>query len=244
MENEVREVLVTGASKGIGREIACHLAENGFKILVHYGRDEAGAVETVNRIKKSGGQGSIIGFDVTNRAQTKEALELYIEQHGAFFGIVSNAGVAKDAPFPGMTDEEWDQVINTNLNGFYNVVKPCIMPMVKKRKPGRIVAMTSVSGLVGNRGQVNYSASKSAIIGAVKALSLELAKRNITVNCVAPGLIETGMISEEVWGHAKPMVPMQRMGSVREVSSVVNFLMSDEASYITRQVISVNGGMV
>lgn len=242
MNNE-KEILVTGASKGIGRAIAIHLAESGFKILVHYGRDEYGAKETVEQIRLNGGAATTVGFDVTNREQAKELLHAHMNQNGAFYGIVLNAGIALDAPFPGMVDDEWDRVINTNLNGFYNVVRPCIMPMVRRKRPGRIVAMSSVSGIIGNRGQVNYSASKSAIIGAVKALAIELGKRNITVNCVAPGLIETGMISEEIWEHAKAMIPMQRMGTVREVSSCVNYLMSEEASYITRQVISVNGGM-
>ncbi len=244
MGKNLKQILVTGASKGIGRGIACRLSESDYEVVVHYRQDEEGAVSTIDQIKELGGRGRILGFDVTDREQTREALEIDMNNNGAYYGIVTNAGIAKDAPFPGMTDEEWDQVIDTNLNGFYNVVRPCVMPMIRRREPGRIVAMTSVSGLVGNRGQVNYSASKSAIIGATKALSLELAKRNITVNCVAPGLIDTGMISEEIWNYAKPMVPLKRMGTVREVSSMVNFLMSDEASYITRQVISVNGGMV
>lgn len=238
------EILVTGASKGIGRGIATHLAESGYRILIHYGRDKDGAEDTKSIIQEAGGKASIIGFDVANREEVKEKLEKHMTEHGAFYGIVSNAGIARDAAFPGMTDEDWDQVIDTNLNGFYNVVRPCVMEMIRRRKPGRIVTMSSVSGVAGNRGQVNYSASKGAIIAATKALSLELAKRKITVNCVAPGLIDTGMISEEIWSHAKAMVPMQRMGSVREVSSLVNFLMSEEASYITRQVISVNGGMI
>ncbi|MAF92441.1 MAG: 3-oxoacyl-ACP reductase FabG [Bdellovibrionota bacterium] len=238
------EILVTGASKGIGRGIATHLAESGFKVLIHYGRDEAGALETKKIIEDAGGKAAIIGFDVANREEVKSKLEAYMAENSAFYGIVCNAGIAKDAAFPGMTDEDWDQVIDTNLNGFYNVLRPCVMEMIRRRKPGRIVTMSSVSGVAGNRGQVNYSASKGAIIAATKALSLELAKRKITVNCVAPGLIDTGMISDEIWSHAKAMVPMQRMGDVREVSSVVNFLMSEEASYITRQVISVNGGMI
>lgn len=244
MSNESKEILVTGASKGIGQGIAIHLASSGYKVLVHYGRDEKGACETAETIEKNGGTASIIGFNVTNREETRETLEKYITDNGCFYGIVNNAGIAKDTAFPAMTDDEWDSVIDTNLNGFYNVVRPCILPMVRARKPGRIVAITSVSGLMGNRGQVNYSASKSGVIGAVKALSLEVAKRNITVNCVAPGIIETEMISDEIWQHAKHIVPMQRKGSVRDVSSVVNFLMSEDANYITRQVISVNGGIV
>lgn len=244
MELLNKSVLVTGASKGIGQGIALGLGKKGYEVVIHYGRDQQGAEATLEEIKRAGGQGRVLGFDVSDRSATQAALENDMQEFGAYYGLVSNAGIAKDAPLPAMTDDEWDSVINTNLNGFYNVVRPCVMPMIRRRKPGRIIAMTSVSGIAGNRGQVNYSASKAAIIGAVKALSLEVAKRGITVNCVAPGLIDTGMISEEIWDHAKGMIPMQRMGTVEEVFSVVNFLMSEGASYVTRQVISVNGGMV
>ncbi|MNT35644.1 3-oxoacyl-[acyl-carrier-protein] reductase FabG [compost metagenome] len=166
-----------------------------------------------------------------------------MQEHGAYYGIVCNAGIVRDAAFPAMNDDEWDAVIDTNLGGFYNVAKPCIMPMVHRRQPGRIVVISSVSGITGNRGQVNYSASKAGLIGAAKALAVELGKRQITVNCVAPGLIDTGMVNEEIFSHAKPMIPLQRMGKPEEVAGLVSYLMSENAGYITRQVISVNGGM-
>ncbi len=240
----MNSVLVTGASKGLGKDIALKLGENGFDVIVHYGFDSEGAEQTLNDIKSKGGSGRVISFDVKNRDEVKTKLESDMNEHGAYYGVVSNAGICRDTAFPAMADSDWDDVINTNLNGFYNVVRPCIMPMIKRRKPGRIVAMSSVSGVAGNRGQVNYSASKAGLIGAVKSLAIELAKRNITVNCVAPGLIDTGMINEEIFEHAKKLIPMQRMGKPEEVSGLVNYLMSDSASYITRQVISVNGGMV
>ena len=183
-------------------------------------------------------------FDISNRSQAKEALEQYLSEHGAPYGVVCNAGVTADNAFPAMLADEWDSVLNTNLGSFYNVLHPLVMPMVSARKPGRIITMSSVSGVMGNRGQVNYSASKAGIIGATKALAIELAKRNITVNCVAPGLIETDMVSQEIAEVALKGVPAQRMGKPEEVAATVGFLMSEGAAYITRQVISVNGGMI
>lgn len=236
-------VIVTGASKGIGKAIAIDLGRSGYNIVVHYNRDEAGAEDTINQIEVHGHQAKKISFNVRNREDCKEKLETLISEIGAPYGVVLNAGITKDTAFPAMTDEDWDDVLRTNLDGFYNVIKPCTMPMVRKRKPGRIVVMSSVSGVAGNRGQVNYSASKAGLIGATKALAIELAKRNITVNCVAPGLIDTGMVSDEIYDHAKKLIPMQRMGSAEEIASLVNYLMSDGAAYLTRQVISVNGGM-
>jgi 3-oxoacyl-[acyl-carrier protein] reductase len=173
-----------------------------------------------------------------------QLLEQDVTEHGAFYGVVLNAGLTRDAAFPALTDNDWDEVISTSLDGFYNVLKPLVMPMIRLKQGGRIVTMSSVSGLMGNRGQVNYSAAKAGLIGATKALALELAKRKITVNCVAPGLIETEMVTEEVKEHALKMIPLQRMGQVDEVAKVVKFLCSDDASYITRQVISVNGGLI
>ena len=163
--------------------------------------------------------------------------------HGTYYGAVLNAGIARDNAFPAMSDEDWDTVLDTNLNGFYNVLRPIVMPLVSARRGGRIVALSSVSGLIGNRGQVNYSAAKAGIIGAVKALAVELAKRNITVNCVAPGIIKTQMVDALPVEDALKMVPMRRLGQPEEVAAVVSFLCSDEAGYVTRQVISVNGGM-
>lgn len=240
----MNSILVTGASKGLGKDIAINLSKSNFDVVVHYGADKLGAEATLDEIKNGGGSGRVINFDVKSREQVKEILESDMKEFGTYYGIVSNAGICRDTAFPAMTDSDWDDVIDTNLTGFFNVVKPCIMPMIKRRKPGRIVAMSSVSGVAGNRGQVNYSASKAGLIGAVKSLAIELAKRNITVNCVAPGLIDTGMINEEIFEHAKKLIPMQRMGKPKEISGLVSFLMSESASYITRQVISVNGGMV
>ena len=165
-------------------------------------------------------------------------------EHGAYYGVVCNAGIIRDAAFPALTDEDWDGVLHTNLDGFYNLLKPCIMPMIGLRRGGRIVTISSVSGLMGNRGQVNYSAAKAGIMGATKALALELAKRKITVNCVAPGLIDTGMVDTEVKEEAMKLIPLKRMGQADEVAGLVSYLMSDIAAYVTRQVISINGGMV
>ena len=240
----IKQVLVTGASKGIGRAIAIQLAKDGFTIAIHYMGDKQGALTTLDSIVALGGNGRIIQFDINDRTQCRETIEADIEENGAYYGVVSNAGVTNDTVFPAMTGEEWDGVVHTNLDAFYNVLHPCIMPMVQLRKGGRIVTMASVSGLVGNRGQTNYSAAKAGIIGATKALALEVAKRKITVNCVAPGLVDTGMVSEEVKEHAMPLVPLRRMGKPEEVAGLVSYFMSDVAAYVTRQVVSINGGMV
>ena len=239
-----KQVLVTGASKGIGRAIALQLAKDGFTIAVHYMSDKNGALDTLNSIVEDGGNGRILQFDICDREQCRTVIETDIEAHGAYYGVVSNAGITNDTVFPAMTGDEWDSVVHTNLDAFYNVLHPCVMPMVQLRKGGRIVTMASVSGLVGNRGQTNYSAAKAGIIGATKALALEVAKRKITVNCVAPGLVDTGMVSDEVKEHAMPLVPLRRMGKPEEIAGLVSYLMSDIAAYTTRQVISVNGGMV
>ena len=196
------------------------------------------------KIQALGQASHVLMFDVNEREKIAAILEQDIAQHGAFYGAVLNAGLTRDGAFPALTDEDWDDVVSTSLNGFYNVLKPLMMPMIRLKKGGRIVTLSSVSGIMGNRGQVNYSAAKAGLIGATKALALELAKRKITVNCVAPGLIETEMVTEEVKEHALKMIPMQRMGQVEEVAKAVKFLCSDDASYITRQVISVNGGLI
>ncbi|OBU17000.1 3-oxoacyl-ACP reductase [Photobacterium aquimaris] len=239
-----RQVLVTGASKGIGRAIAIQLAQDGFTIAVHYMSDQAGAESTLATIIRAGGQGRIIQFDISDRDQCRQHLEQDIAKHGAYYGVVSNAGITRDTAFPAMTEQEWDGVIHTNLDSFYNVLHPCVMPMVQLRQGGRIVTLASVSGITGNRGQTNYSAAKAGVIGASKSLALELAKRKITVNCVAPGLIDTGMVDEHVKQHALPQVPLRRMGDPQEVAGLVSYLMSDIAAYVTRQVISINGGLV
>ncbi|MCU6667367.1 3-ketoacyl-ACP reductase FabG2 [Enterobacteriaceae bacterium H4N4] len=241
-----RSVLVTGASKGIGRAIAMKLAADGFCVGVHYHRDAAGAQDTLDAIEQAGGSGRVLSFDVGNRAQCREVLEHEIATFGAWYGVVSNAGIARDGAFPALSDDDWDSVIHTNLDSFYNVIHPCIMPMISRRSGGRIITLSSVSGLMGNRGQVNYSAAKAGIIGATKALAIELAKRKITVNCIAPGLIDTGMIDMEETAReeAMAMIPMKRMGHADEVAGLASYLMSDIAGYVTRQVISINGGML
>lgn len=241
-----RSVLVTGASKGIGRAIALRLAEDGFEVVVHYHSDKAGAEETLLLMTERQGNGRIIGFDISDREACRTLIEQDIEQHGAYYGVVSNAGITRDGAFPALDDSAWDSVIHTNLDSFYNVIHPCVMPMIGLRKGGRIVTLSSVSGLMGNRGQVNYSAAKAGIIGATKALAIELAKRKITVNCIAPGLIDTGMIQMEpvAVDEALKMIPMKRMGQADEVAGLASYLMSDIAGYVTRQVISINGGML
>ena len=255
-----KRVLVTGASKGIGRATAILLAQNGFEVTLHYHKDQNGALETVRRIVQWFEENSpavapqmesleatltenLLQFNMANRAQCGDMLSKSIEQQGPYYGIVNNAGVCQDAVFPNMTDAQWDQVIHTNLDGFYNVIQPCIMPMIRE-KQGRIVTLASVSGLTGHQGQVNYSAAKAGIIGATKALAVELAKRNITVNCVAPGIIETEMTAEMNFNDYKKHIPARRMGQPEEVASLIHYLMSDAAGYITRQVISVNGGLI
>jgi 3-oxoacyl-[acyl-carrier protein] reductase len=241
-----RSVLVTGASKGIGGAIARQLAADGFIVGVHYHRDQAGAQETLAAIEQSGGQGRLLNFDVSERDQCREVLEKDMAAHGAWYGVVCNAGIARDGAFPALSENDWDSVIHTNLDGFYNVIHPCIMPMIGARRGGRIITLSSVSGMMGNRGQVNYSAAKAGIIGATKALAIELAKRKITVNCIAPGLIDTGMIEmeEAALKEAMAIIPMKRMGQTDEVAGLARYLRPDIAGYITRQVISINGGML
>ncbi|MGM3189646.1 3-ketoacyl-ACP reductase FabG2 [Dickeya dadantii subsp. dieffenbachiae] len=241
-----RSVLVTGASKGIGRAIALRLAQDGFLVVVHYHRDRNGAGETLEQITRQGGQGRCIQFDIADREQCRTAIESDIDAHGAYYGVVNNAGITRDGAFPALDEQAWDSVIHTNLDSFYNVIHPCVMPMIGLRQGGRIITLSSVSGMMGNRGQVNYSAAKAGIIGATKALAIELAKRKITVNCIAPGLIETGMTQLEsvVIDEAIKLIPMKRMGQADEVAGLAGYLMSDIAGYVTRQVISINGGML
>jgi 3-oxoacyl-[acyl-carrier protein] reductase len=238
-----RTVLVTGASKGIGQAIALRLARDGFHIVVHYRDDHDGAATTLQGVREAGSDGRLLRFDVARREICLERLNADMAEHGPYWGVVLNAGIARDTAFPAMEDADWDLVVNTNLGGFYNVLHPIVMPMVSARKGGRIVTLSSVSGIIGNRGQVNYSASKAGIIGATKALAIELAKRQITVNCVAPGIIETQMTEHLPADAVRSLVPMQRAGRPAEVAGVVAFLFSEEAGYITRQVISVNGGL-
>lgn len=240
---KIQRVLVTGASRGIGRATALQLGQDGFHVSVHYNRNAEAAKEVVQAIQSAGGQAYSLAFDISNRDATQSCLQKDIDDNGAYWGVVCNAGIAQDNAFPALTGEQWDSVVNTNLGGFYNVLQTLIMPMIRLRSGGRIVTLASVSGLAGNRGQVNYSAAKAGIIGASKALALEVAKRGITVNCVAPGLIETDMIENAPIEEALKQVPAGRVGKPEEVASLISYLFSSNAAYITRQVLSVNGGL-
>lgn len=237
-------VLITGSNRGIGKAVALALAQDGYDIAVHCRSRREEAEAAAEEIRALGRNARVLQFDVSNRAACREVLNADIEVHGAYYGVVLNAGLTRDNAFPAFEDNDWDDVLRTNLDGFYNVLHPLVMPMIRRRKAGRIVCMASVSGLTGNRGQVNYSASKAGIIGAAKALAVELAKRKITVNCVAPGLIDTEIVGENVpVEEILKAVPAARMGTPEEVAHAVRFLMDGKAAYITRQVIAVNGGL-
>ena len=213
-----RAILVTGASRGIGRAVATTLGAAGFEVIVHYVYREDLAAKCEEEIVGSGGRARRLGFDVSKRAETSAAIEADIDANGAYYGVVLNAGISRDQALPMMTGEDWDAVVHTNLDSFYNVMRPAVMPMIRRRKPGRVVVLSSVSGIIGNRGQTNYAASKAGLIGAAKSLSLELAKREITVNCVAPGLIETQMIEDVPDDVVRNMIPLRRAGKVQEVA--------------------------
>ena len=237
-------ILITGSNRGIGKAVALALAADGYDIVVHCRSRRQEAEAVADEIRAQGRQARVLQFDIADRAACREALSADIEQHGAYYGVVLNAGLTRDNAFPAFEDDDWDTVLRTNLDGFYNVLHPLVMPMIRRRKAGRIVCMASVSGLTGNRGQVNYSASKAGVIGAAKALAVELAKRKITVNCVAPGLIDTEIVDDNVpVEEILKAVPAARMGTPEEVAHAVRFLMDEKAAYITRQVIAVNGGL-
>lgn len=238
-----KSVLITGSSRGIGKAVALRLARDGYDVVVHCHSRREAADEVAEAARALGAQARVLQFDVGTRDAAAGALTGDVEKHGCYYGVVCNAGVVSDQTFPAMSGTEWDTVIRTNLDGFYNVLNPLIMPMVRRRAPGRIVTLASVSGMIGNRGQVNYSAAKAGIIGATKALALELAKREITVNCIAPGLIATEMIDAAPLEEIVKLIPARRIGRPEEVAAAVSFLLSEDAAYITRQVISVNGGL-
>ena len=237
-------VLVTGSSRGIGRATALYLAKSGYDIVLHCNKNIDKLKNVEEEIKNFGVDARCLQFNVKDRKQCFDVISKDIENNGVYYGVVLNAGIARDNVFPILEEDEWDEVLDTNLGGFYNVLKPVVMPMIENRVKGRIVTLSSISGLAGNRGQVNYSASKAGIIGATKALSLELAKRGITVNCVAPGVIETDMIKDIPFDEVKKLIPMKRPGTSKEVASLINYLLSNDASYITCQTISVNGGLI
>ncbi len=242
MENSSKKVLVTGSSGGIGRAIAIACARAGYEVVAHYnsGKDKAESLKS--EIEAFGGKCTLIQFNISDRKDCFEKLEAWSGENGAFWGIVLNAGICRDNAFPALSDENWDDVLHTNLDGFYNVLKPLVMPLCRK-KQGRIITISSVSGMIGNRGQVNYSASKAGIIGATKALAVELASRKITVNCIAPGFIQTDMVKDAPVEEILSAIPMKRAGQPDEVAALAVFLLGESAGYITRQVISVNGGL-
>ncbi|CAM2068606.1 3-oxoacyl-ACP reductase FabG [Sulfidibacter corallicola] len=238
-----QRVLVTGASRGIGRAIAIHLAARGFNVGINFRSNEEAARETLTHIETQGGKAYLLPFDISDRDRARTTLEADMEEHGVYYGLVLNAGVHADAPLPALKGEDWDRVIHTNLDGFYNLLHPVVMPMIRAKRGGRIVTLSSIAGITGNRGQTNYAAAKAGLIGATKSLAQELAKRRITVNSVAPGFIDTDMVAELPKDEIVRHIPMRRFGTPEEVAGLVGFLFSEHAAYITGQAISINGGL-
>ncbi|MBI9083727.1 MAG: 3-oxoacyl-ACP reductase FabG [Desulfobacterales bacterium] len=239
---ETKTAVVTGASKGIGRAICVELAAHGYRVVINYRSDRPGAEETLNRVRAAGSDGRIMEFDVTDRARTVQAVKEILDQYETVDVLVNNAGITADGLFIMMSEEKWHSVIETTLTGFYNITKPVLEKMIRKRR-GSVVSIASVAGLVGNRGQANYSAAKAGLIGASRSVAAEVARLGVRVNVVAPGLIDTDMIQAAPVATIKAMIPMARIGRPEEVARVVRFLCSEDASYITGQVIGVNGGM-
>ncbi len=241
---KARRILVTGSSRGIGKAIALRLAQDGLAVTIHCRSRVTEAEAVVREILAHGGEADLAVFDVRDGDAAKTALADRVAAGGAYWGVVLNAGIVRDNTFAAIERADWNEVIDTSLAGFYNVLHPLVMPMVRLRDGGRIVLLASVAGVAGNRGQTNYSAAKAGLIGAGKALAVELAPRGITVNSVAPGLIDSEMTQELDKSHILPAIPMGRAGTTAEVAGVVSFLVSPSASYVTRQVIGVNGGLV
>jgi 3-oxoacyl-[acyl-carrier protein] reductase len=240
--NDERTAIVTGASRGIGRATAVELAKAGYFVVINFKANEKAAQETLSLVQSAGGDGEISQFDVADNAQTKEAVKAIIERHKNIQVLVNNAGITADGLFMLLGEEEWDSVVNTSLKGFYNVTKPVLREMVR-RKCGAIVSVSSLSALMPNRGQANYSAAKAGVIAASRSLATEVARFGVRVNVVAPGLIETDMVKDAPVAEIKKMIPMARLGRPEEVAGVIRFLCSDDASYVTGQVIGINGGI-
>ena len=238
-----KSILVTGASGSIGLAISKKIISSGYDTIMCYNKNDSFIDDIKNYAKDYNVNIRFLKIDVSNREESKNILLKDIEENSSYYGIVLSSGITMDNAFPAMTGEEWDRVIDINLKSFYNIVNPVIMPMIRNKNGGRIIAISSISGIVGNRGQVNYSASKAGLIGAAKSLAIELGKRNITVNCIAPGVIESEMINDEIIEHAKNMIALKRIGKPEDIANAVSFLLSEEANYITKQVISVDGGM-
>ena len=241
-QQEKKLALVTGASKGIGQAISIEFAKCGYNVVINYFSDKKGALKTLEYVKNNGGDGMIIKFDVSSFDAASQAVNEITQKYDSIDVLVNNAGITADGLFIMMRKEKWDSVIDTSLNGFYNVTKPVLKKMIRKKK-GSIVSIASVAGIMGNRGQANYSAAKAGLIGASRAVASEVARLGIRVNVVAPGLIETAMIKDAPVENIKTLIPMARIGKPEEIAKTVRFLCSEDASYITGQVLSVNGGM-
>jgi len=238
-----RKALITGGSSGIGAAIAERLAADGMQVWINYRSNRDAAQQIADRITACGGTASITGFDVADSGQCQKALDVLLDNEGTIDVIVHNAGITADAPFPGMEENQWRDVIDTSLHGFFHVTRPLIMPMIRKRW-GRIVSISSIAALHGNRGQTNYAAAKAGLIGATRSLAKEVASRGICTNIVAPGFVDTGMIRNISADIIKEVVPMKRAGSTAEIAAVVAFLCSEDASYITGEVLNVSGGII